>query len=73
VNSATTGILSVVGFNLLVKGLSTGDLERTVIGAQALALGGVLIYFTKRSIDRISQYSQESRKLEEFRNRIHNK
>src|SRR5918992_1281092 len=71
-NAATTGVLAAVGFNLLANGLSTGDLERTVIGVQALALGGVLIHFAKRSMDCISQYRQQSRKLEEFKNKTNN-
>jgi hypothetical protein len=73
VNGAGAGIFSVVGLNLLVNGLSTGDPERIASGLGSLALGGFFGYGIKRSFDHFHELLNLERKFEEFKNRTRNR
>jgi hypothetical protein len=65
-------IFSIVGFNSLVNGLSTGDPERVASGLGALALGGVFGYGIKRAFDHFRKVQNLERKFEEFKSRTEN-
>jgi hypothetical protein len=63
---------SVVGFNLVVNGLSSGDPERVASGLGALALGGVFGYGIKRAFHHFRRVDNLERKFEKFKNRADN-